>query len=69
MRYKVTGGSDGVSGLDVGTKRYEAGDEVELTAKQAEWLLEQGYVESVDAKTSKAKTVVEEIIVEEETEA
>jgi hypothetical protein len=69
MRYKVTGGSDGVSGLDVGEKRYEAGDEVELTAKQSEWLLEQGYVEAVDAKTSKAKTVVEESTVEKETVA
>jgi len=69
MRYRVTGGSDGVSGLNVGQNRFEAGDEVELTAKQAEWLLEQGYVESVDAKTSKTKTVVEEPTVDEGTVA
>jgi len=59
MRYRVTGGTDGVSGIDVATKRYEAGDEVELTAKQSEWLLEQGYVEALDAKKTKATPVEE----------
>jgi hypothetical protein len=59
MRYRVTGGTDGVSGIDVASKRYEAGDEVELTAKQSEWLLEQGYVEVLDAKKTKATPVEE----------
>ena len=59
MRYRVTGGLDGVSGIDVASKRYEAGDEVELTTKQAEWLLEQGYVETLDAKKTKATPVEE----------
>ena len=65
MRYRVTGGLDGVSGIDVASKRYEAGDEVELTTKQAEWLLEQGYVEALDAKKNKA-TPVEELTTEPE---
>lgn len=56
MRYRVTGGSDGVSGIDVADKRYEAGDEVDLTAKQAEWLIEQGYVEPIET-TAKKKGV------------
>lgn len=66
MRFRVTGGQDGISGIDVADKRYEAGDEVELTAKQSEWLLEQGYVEAIDASAKKSKntTVVEEVSIE-----
>ena len=66
MRYKVTGGQDGISGIDVADKRYNPGDEVELTAKQSEWLLEQGYVESIDASAKKSKStpVVEEVSIE-----
>ncbi|CAB5220652.1 hypothetical protein UFOVP358_75, partial [uncultured Caudovirales phage] len=41
MRFRVTGGETGLAGIDVADKRYEAGDEVELTAKQSEWLLDQ----------------------------
>ena len=48
MRFKVTGGADGVSGIEVANKRYEPGDEVELTAKQADWLVDQGYLEPAD---------------------
>lgn len=48
MRFRVTGGADGVSGISVGTKRYEVGDEIDLTAKQAEWLVEGGYLEPAD---------------------
>ena len=68
MRFRVTGGQDGISGIDVADKRYEAGDEVELTAKQSEWLLEQGYVEAIDASAKKSKntTVVEEVSIEPE---
>ena len=59
MRYRVTGGVDGTAGIDVAEKRYEAGDEVELTAKQSEWLLEQGYVETLDtAKKNKSATPI-----------
>lgn len=68
MRFRVTGGQDGTSGIDVADKRYEAGDEVELTAKQSEWLLEQGYVEAIDASAKKSKSapVVEEVSIEPE---
>ena len=69
MRFRVTGGQDGTSGIDVADKRYEAGEEVELTAKQSEWLLEQGYVEAVDASAKKSKSapvVVEEVSIEPE---
>lgn len=59
MRYRVTGGSSGVSGIDVADKRYEAGDEIDLTAKQAEWLLDQGYVEPLETTKKKGAPVVE----------
>jgi hypothetical protein len=61
MRFRVTGGQDGISGIDVAEKRYNAGDEVELTAKQSEWLLEQGYVETLDAakKNKSAAQIIE----------
>jgi len=48
MRFKVTGGADGVSGITVAGRRYEPGDDLDMTAKQAEWLVEQGYLEPVD---------------------
>lgn len=67
MRFRVTGGQDGTSGIDVADKRYEAGEEVELTAKQSDWLLEQGYVEAVDASAKKNKNApVEEVSIEPE---
>jgi hypothetical protein len=66
MRFRVTGGQDGISGMNVADKRYEPSDEVELTAKQSEWLLEQGYVEAIDASAKKSKStpVVEEVSIE-----
>jgi hypothetical protein len=66
MRFRVTGGQDGISGMNVADKRYEPSDEVELTAKQSEWLLEQGYVEAIDASSKKSKStpVVEEVSIE-----
>ncbi len=69
MRYRVTGGQDGISGIDVAEKRYNAGDEVELTAKQAEWLLEQGYVETLDAakKNKSAAAIIESPVAAEPT--
>ena len=65
MRYKVTGGADGVSGIEVADKRYEVGDEVELTAKQAEWLVEQGYVAPVESTGKRAKSEAPEQTTEE----
>lgn len=62
MRFKVTGGADGVSGIEVANKRYEPGAEVDMTAKQAEWLVEQGYLEPADAA---AKRALAEVVVEQ----
>lgn len=59
MKFKVTGGTDGVSGIEFGNKRYEAGETVEMTAKQAEWLVDQGYLESPDAPKVPRTPVVE----------
>lgn len=44
MKFLVAGGPTGTAGIDVAGRRYEVGDEVEMTQKQAEWLIEQGYV-------------------------
>ena len=41
-KYKVTGGDDGESGIEHNGKRYEAGATVEMTAKQADWLVDIG---------------------------
>ena len=57
MRYKVTGGSDGTSGIDVGSRRYDAGDIVEMTQSKAEWLIERGLLEPVSGRGSKAEPV------------
>lgn len=54
MKYQVAGGPQGDAGIEVAGRRYEVGEEVEMTAKQAEWLLEQGYVE-VPGKAPAAK--------------
>jgi hypothetical protein len=44
MKFRVAGGPTGDAGIDVADRRYEVGDEVEMTQKQAEWLLDQGYL-------------------------
>lgn len=53
MRFKVTGGTDGLSGVEVAGRRYEPGDIVELTGSKADWLVAQGYLESADGKGTK----------------
>ncbi len=50
-KYKVTGGATGTLGIDVGNRRYEAGDTVDMTAAAAGWLVERGLLQS----TGKAK--------------
>lgn len=68
MRFRVTGGADGVSGIEFQGKRYEPGAEVDMTAKQAEWLVEQGYLESPDAAAKRVAVVepaVEPVIADE----
>ena len=53
MRYKVTGGQDGTSGVEVGGRHYEPGETVELPGPKASWLIEKGYLEPADGKGSK----------------
>lgn len=70
MKFRVAGGPTGDAGIDVADRRYEVGDEVEMTQKNAEWLIEQGYLEplgkSVGSFTSKIEPepepVVEEVV-------
>ena len=60
MRYKVTGGKDGVSGIEVAGRRHEAGSTVELTAPKAAWFIEEGYLAPDSAaKDAEAETVEE----------
>ena len=67
MRFKVTGGKDGLSGIEVADRRYEPGEIVELTQAKAEWLLSEGYLEPADGKGSKpAPAPIEEPVVESE---
>ncbi len=61
MRYKVTGGKDGISGIEVAGRRYEAGSTVELTAAKAAWLLEEGYLVSESAANDVETEIVEEL--------
>ncbi len=46
-KYSVTGGDDGLSGVEVAGKRYEPGETVEMPPKKAEWLLDIGILEPV----------------------
>ena len=57
-KFRVTGGEDGTLGINVGTRRYEAGDLVEMTANDAEWLVECGALVK-DSDWSAVKTTVE----------
>jgi hypothetical protein len=59
MKFRVTGGADGVSGIDVGNRRYEAGDVVEMTSNKAEWLVERGLLVA-DSKWSAEPEVEDE---------
>ena len=51
MLYKVTGGKDGVSGVEVNGRRTESGQTVELAASKATYLLEIGLLEPVNGKS------------------
>jgi hypothetical protein len=44
-KYVVTGGADGVSGVEVAGQRYEPGDTVEIPAGKKDWRIEAGYLE------------------------
>lgn len=59
MKFKVTGGQDGVSGVEVAGKRYEPGDEVEMTEAKAAWLVEAGYLIPADPRKAAKYVPVE----------
>lgn len=59
MKFRVTGGPSGNAGIEVAGRRYEPGDEVELTQKQAEWMLEQGYLATSNGKPLPVERTVE----------
>jgi hypothetical protein len=44
-KYVVTGGEDGLSGVEVDGKRYEPGDVVEIAAGKKDWRIDAGYLE------------------------
>ena len=50
-KFKVTGGQDGESGVEVAGKRYEPGSTVEMTAKDAGWLVDIGILAQVGGRT------------------
>lgn len=64
-KYKVTGGDDGESGIEHGGKRYEPGSTVEMTAKDAGWLVDIGILAQVSGRTV-AEPKAEAAKVEEE---
>jgi len=58
-RYRVTGGPSGDAGIDVGDKRFEPGDSIEMPAKDAKWLIDDGYL-APTGKTAAAPVDEEE---------
>ena len=50
-KFKVTGGEDGESGVEVASKRYEPGSTVEMTTKDAAWLVDIGILAPVGGRT------------------
>ena len=55
-RYVVTGGEDGLSGIEVGGKRYEPGEVVEIAAGKKDWRIDAGYLELESANKKRART-------------
>jgi hypothetical protein len=60
MKYRVTGGADGKAGIDVGPRRYEPGDIVEMTQPKAAWLIDRGLLEPANGKGTVDEPEVEE---------
>jgi len=54
-RYVVTGGADGVSGIEVAGKRYEPGEVVEIAAGKKDWRIDAGYLELESANKKRAR--------------
>jgi hypothetical protein len=44
-KYVVTGGEDGLSGIEVNGTRYEPGETVEIAAGKKDWRIDAGYLE------------------------
>ena len=55
-KYVVTGGDDGLSGIEVDGKRYEPGAVVEIAAGKKDWRIEAGYLELESAGKKRART-------------
>jgi len=53
--YTVTGGEDGLAGIEIDGTRYEPGEKVTSPSKKVDWLVEQGYLSA--AAGSKASSV------------
>ena len=53
-KYVVTGGEDGLSGIEVGGKRYEPGALVEIATGKQDWRIEAGYLE-LASKSKRAR--------------
>ena len=54
-KYKVTGGDDGVSGIEYSGKRYEPGETVDMPPKKADWMVDIGILEPVGKATAAPK--------------
>ena len=53
-KYVVTGGEDGLSGIEVAGKRYEPGAPVEIPAGKKDWRIDAGYLE-LASKSKRAR--------------
>lgn len=67
MKFRVTGGADGASGISVGSRRYEPGDVIEMTQAKAGWLVDRGLLVA-DSKWDGVEVEAEELEPEEESE-
>ena len=55
-KYVVTGGEDGLSGIEVAGKRYEPGETVEIPAGKKDWRIAAGYLALASTyKTKRAR--------------
>lgn len=51
----MTGGDDGLSGVEIAGQRYEPGETLEAATKKVEWMIEAGILEAASAKSSKSE--------------
>lgn len=59
-RFIVTGGPTGDAGINIGSDRFEPGDEVDATTKSVKWLVDDGYLAPVGKSTAPDPEPVEE---------